>query len=72
MIKVTEKERQTENEQILRNLREIKIIVEKKCKRCDSMVGCLGCTFSQGELMHDVDHGIELMERLCGVSKENE
>lgn len=72
MIKVTEKERQTENEQILRNLREIKSIVGKKCNRCDSMVGCLGCTFSNGELMHDIDHGIELMERLCGVSKEYE
>ena len=70
--KVSDETRQKENINIVKHLQAIKKIVAKKCKRCDYPYSCLGCTFSEGELMHDVDHGIELMERSCGVSEENE
>ena len=72
MAKITDETRQKENESIMKHLQAIKKIVAKKCKRCDYPYGCLGCTFSAGELMHDIDHGIELMESLCMTRKEDE
>ena len=62
MAKITNETRQKENESIMKHLAAIEKIVAKKCKRCDSVYGCLGCTFSSGELMGHIKESKELME----------
>ena len=60
--KMAEEIRKTENDAIVEHLSAIKKIIERKCNRCDSMYGCLGCVFSEGEMLHNINHSLELME----------
>ncbi len=39
--------REEENEQILIHLKSILDILGIKCKRCDSITGCLGCSYME-------------------------
>ena len=61
--KPTKEIRGKENKAITEHLSAIKKIIAGKCKRCDSMYGCLGCVFSEGEMMYNINHSFELMER---------
>lgn len=63
MDKIAEETRKAENDKIVEHLSAIKKIIAGKCKRCDSMYGCLGCVFSEGEMMYNINHSLELMER---------
>lgn len=66
-MEISDKEREMENRQILRNLQEIKDIIAEKCNRCDSIYGCLGCPFSKGELMDHIEPALKLMQRVCHI-----
>lgn len=55
--------REQEDAKIIRHLEAISQIIERKCKRCDSILGCLGCVFSQGEMREDIDHTFKLMRK---------
>lgn len=52
--------REQEDAEIIRHLEAISQIIKRKCKRCDSILGYLGCIFSQGEMKGDIDHSREL------------
>lgn len=56
--------REQEDAEILTHLEEISKIIDTKCKRCDSVLGCLGCIFSQGEIKGDIDHARELIKKI--------
>lgn len=55
--------RKQENAEIMKYLKAISKIIDTKCKRCDSVLGCLGCIFSQGEMKGDIDHARELVKK---------
>ena len=57
--------RKAENEAIKQHLSAIKEIIKEKCSRCDFPYGCLGCVFSEGEMMNDINHALNLIEK-CG------
>lgn len=62
--------RKQENAEIMKYLKAISKIIDTKCKRCDSVLGCLGCIFSQGEMKGDIDHNFKLMRKqLISYSK---
>lgn len=52
--------RKHEDAEIVRYLEAISKIIATKCQRCDSVLGCLGCVFSQGEMKGDINHAREL------------
>lgn len=52
-----------ENAEIVQYLEAISKIIATKCKRCDSVLGCLGCVFSQGEMKGDIEHSINLIKK---------
>ena len=54
--------RKQENDEILKHLEAISKIINVKCKRCKSILGCLGCVFSQGEVVGDISHAYKLMQ----------
>lgn len=56
--------REQENAEIVRHLEAISEIITTKCKRCDSVLGCLGCIFSQGEMKGDIEHARELIKKI--------
>lgn len=56
--------RNQEDAEILTHLEEISKIIDTKCKRCDSVLGCLGCVFSQGEMKGDIEHARELIKKI--------
>lgn len=56
--------REQEDAEIIRHLGAISQIIERKCKRCDSVLGCLGCIFSQGEMKGDIEHARELVKKI--------
>lgn len=56
--------REQEDAEILTHLEEISKIIDTKCKRCDSVLGCLGCVFSQGEMKGDIEHARELIKKI--------
>lgn len=56
--------RKYEDAEIIKHLEAISQIIEKKCQRCDSVLGCLGCIFSQGEMKGDIDHARELVKKI--------
>ena len=49
---------------IPKHLEAISEIIATKCKRCDSVPGCLGCVFSQGEMKSDIEHARELIKKI--------
>ena len=49
---------------IPKHLEAISEIITTKCKRCDSVLGCLGCIFSQGEMKGDIEHARELIKKI--------
>lgn len=53
-----------ENAEIVQYLEAISKIIATKCKRCDSVLGCLGCVFSQGEMKGDIEHACELVKKI--------
>lgn len=53
--------REQKNAEIVQHLEAISEIIAKKCKRCDTVLGCLGCVFSQGEMKGDIEHACELI-----------
>lgn len=53
-----------ENAEIVQHLEAISEIITTKCKRCDSVLGCLGCVFSQGEMKGDIEHARELIKKI--------
>ena len=55
--------REQEDAEIIRHLEAISQIIERKCQRCDFVLGCLGCIFSQGEMKGDIDHARELVKK---------
>lgn len=56
--------REQENAEIVQYLEAISEIIATKCKRCDSVLGCLGCVFSQGEMKSDIEHACELIKKI--------
>ena len=56
--------RVNENNEIINSLLNISKIIKTKCKRCNTKQSCMGCTFSKGEMIGNVDRCIELMEML--------
>lgn len=56
--------REQENAEIVQHLEAISEIIATKCKRCDSVLGCLGCVFSQGEMKSDIEHACELIKKI--------
>lgn len=54
--------RKQENDEILKHLEAISKIINAKCKRCKSILGCLGCVFSQGEVRGDISHAYKLTQ----------
>ncbi len=56
--------REQENVEIIQHLEAISKIIATKCKRCDSVLGCLGCVFSQGEMKGDIEHARELIKKI--------
>lgn len=56
--------REQENAEIVQHLEAISEIITTKCKRCDSVLGCLGCVFSQGEMKGDIEHARELIKKI--------
>lgn len=56
--------REQENAEIVQHLEAISKIIATKCKRCDSVLGCLGCVFSQGEMKGDIEHARELIKKI--------
>ena len=54
--------REQEDTEIVQHLEAISEIIANKCKRCDSVLGCLGCVFSQGEMISDIEHARKLMK----------
>ena len=54
--------REQENAEIVQQA--ISEIIATKCKRCDSVPGCLGCVFSQGEMKSDIEHARELIKKI--------
>lgn len=56
--------REQEDTEIVQHLEAISEIIANKCKRCDSVLGCLGCVFSQGEMKGDIEHARELIRKL--------
>ena len=56
--------REQENAEIIQHLEAISEIIATKCKRCDSVLGCLGCVFSQGEMKSDIEHACELIKKI--------
>ncbi len=56
--------REQENAEIVQHLEAISKIIATKCKRCDSVLGCLGCVFSQGEMKSDIEHACELIKKI--------
>ncbi len=56
--------REQENAEIIQHLEAISEIIANKCKRCDSVLGCLGCVFSQGEMKGDIEHACELIKKI--------
>ncbi len=56
--------REQENAEIVQHLEAISEIIATKCKRCDSVPGCLGCVFSQGEMKSDIEHARELIKKI--------
>ena len=62
--------REQENAEIVQQLEAISEIIATKCQRCDFVLGCLGCIFSQGEMKGDIDHNFKLMRKqLVSYSK---
>lgn len=55
--------REQEDAEIIRYLEAISQIIERKCKRCDSVLSCLGCVFSQSEMSKNIDHTFKLMRK---------
>lgn len=51
--------RDEEDKAILRHLLEVRKIIDKKCKRCDAVFGCMGCEYSQGEFTGAIDAWIK-------------
>lgn len=56
--------REQEDTEIIQHLEAISKIIATKCKRCDSVLGCLGCVFSQGEMKGDIEHARELIKKI--------
>lgn len=56
--------RKHEDAEIVQHLEAISKIIATKCKRCDSVLGCLGCVFSQGEMKSDIEHARELIKKI--------
>lgn len=56
--------REQENAEIVQHLEAISEIIANKCKRCDSVLGCLGCVFSQGEMKSDIEHARKLIKKI--------
>lgn len=56
--------RNQEDTEIVRYLEAISEIIATKCQRCDSVLGCLGCVFSKGEMKGDIDHARELVKKI--------
>ena len=56
--------REQENVEIIQHLEAISKIIATKCKRCDSVLGCLGCVFSQGEMKGDIEHARKLIKKI--------
>ena len=56
--------RKHEDAEIVRYLEAISEIIANKCKRCDSVLGCLGCVFSQGEMKSDIEHARKLIKKI--------
>lgn len=56
--------REQENAEIVQHLEAISEIIANKCKRCDSVFGCLGCVFSQGEMKSDIEHARKLIKKI--------
>ena len=55
--------RKHEDAEIVRYLEAISEIIATKCQRCDSVLGCLGCIFSQGEMKGDIDLARDLVKK---------
>ncbi len=56
--------REQEDTEIVQHLEAISEIIANKCKRCNSVLGCLGCVFSQGEMKGDIEHARELIKKI--------
>ena len=56
--------REQEDTEIVQHLEAISEIIANKCKRCNSVLGCLGCVFSQGERKGDMEHARELIKKI--------
>ena len=56
--------REQEDTEIVQHLEAISEIIANKCKRCNSVFGCLGCVFSQGEMKGDIEHARELIKKI--------
>ena len=56
--------REQENAEIIQHLEAISEIIATKCESCDSVLGCLGCVFSQGEMKSDIEHACELIKKI--------
>ena len=56
--------REQEDTEIVQHLEAISEIIANKCKRCDFVLGCLGCVFSQGEMKGDIEHARELIKKI--------
>lgn len=56
--------RKHEDAEIVRYLEAISEIIATKCQRCNSVLGCLGCVFSKGEMKGDIDHARELIKKI--------
>lgn len=56
--------RKQENAEIVQHLEAIFEIIATKCKRCDSVLGCLGCVFSRGEMKDDIEHARKLIKKI--------
>ena len=56
--------REQEATEIVQHLEAISEIIANKCKRCNSVLGCLGCVFSQGEMKGDIEHARELIKKI--------
>ena len=56
--------REQEDTEIVQHLEAISEIIANKCKRCNSVLGCLGCVFSQGEMKGDIEHARKLIKKI--------
>ena len=51
--------RRKEDEEIFMHLRSIEKIIQTKCSRCDTVLGCLGCNLN--EMEQDIEHAKKML-----------